>query len=101
MEDESSDSDVERLSWLDTDSSRQGSLWLVRKKEFSRKLSKIYLPSVGVVCGNEPSAVMSRSRADFMSKPEQKMSNDTSLGIDKSGLGAKWHKNLAQAAPMD
>jgi len=53
------------------------------------------------VCGNEPSAVMSRSRADVMSKPEQKMSNDTSLGIDKSGLGAKWHKNLAQAAPMD
>ena len=45
--------------------------------------------------------VMSRSRADFISKPEQKMFKDTSSGIDKSGLDAKRHKNLAQAAPMD
>ena len=40
-------------------------------------------------------------RADSMSKPEQKMFNDTSSGIDKSGLDAKRHKNLAQAAPID
>ena len=46
------------------------SVWSVGKKEFSKKLSKISLPSVGVVCANEPPAVMSRSRADFMSKPE-------------------------------
>ena len=36
-----------------------------------------------------------------MSKPEQKMFNDTSSGIDKSGLDAKRRKNLAQAAPID
>ena len=36
-----------------------------------------------------------------MSKPEQKMFNDTSSGIDKSGLDAKRRKNLAQDAPMD
>ena len=29
------------------------------------------------------------------------MSNDTSSGIDKSGLDAKRRKNLAQAAPID
>jgi hypothetical protein len=44
---------------------------------------------------------ISRSRADFMSKPEQKMSNDTSSGIDMSRLDAKRHENLAHAAPMD
>ena len=44
---------------------------------------------------------MSRSRANFMSKLKQKISNNTTLGIDKSGLDAKRHKNLAQAAPMD
>jgi hypothetical protein len=42
-----------------------------------------------------------RFRADFMSKPEQKMFNDTSSGIDKSEIDAKTIKNLAQAAPMD
>ena len=36
-----------------------------------------------------------------MSRPEQKMFNDTSSGRDKSGLDAKRRKNLAQAAPMD
>jgi hypothetical protein len=44
---------------------------------------------------------MSRSRADFMSKPEQNISNDTSSGIDKARLDAKRHKNLAHAALMD
>ena len=101
MDDKSSDSGVERLSWLDIDSFQRGLLWSVGQEEFSKKLSKISLPSVGVVCANKPPAVMSRSRADFMSKPEQKMSNDTSSGIDKSKLDAKRHKNLAQAAPMD
>ena len=68
---------------------------------FSKRLSKISLLSVGLVCANEPPMVMSRSRAHFMSKPEQKMSKDTSSGIHKSGLDAKMHKNLAQAAPMN
>jgi len=36
-----------------------------------------------------------------MSRPDQKMFNDTSSGRDKSGLDAKRRKNLAQAAPMD
>ena len=44
---------------------------------------------------------MSRFRADFMPKPEQKMSIDTSSGRDKSGLDAKRRKNLAQVAHMD
>ena len=101
MEDKSTDSGVERLSWLDTDSSRHGFLWSVGKEEFSKKLSKISLPSAGVVCVNEPQAAMSRFRADFVSKPDQKMFNNTSSGIYKSGLDAKRCKNLAQAAPMD
>ena len=98
VKDESSDSGVEGLSCLDMDSSRW--VWSVGKKEFSKKLSKIPLPSAGVVCANEPPAAMSRSRANFMSKLKQKISNNTTLGIDKSGLDAKRHKNLAQAAPM-
>ena len=101
VKDEGSDSGIERLSWLDTDSSRHGFLWSVGKDEFSKKLSKISLPSARVVCANEPPAAMSRFRADFMSKPEQKMFNDTSLGIDMSELDAKRLKNLAQAAPMN
>ena len=44
---------------------------------------------------------MSILRADSMSRPEQKMFNDTSSGRDRSGLDAKRRKNLAQAAPMD
>ena len=100
MKNESSDSSVENLSWLNMDSSRWSLLWSVGKKEFSKRLSKISLLSVGLVCANEPPMVMSRSRAHFMSKPEQKMSKDTSSGIDKFGLDAKRHKNLAQAAPM-
>jgi hypothetical protein len=36
-----------------------------------------------------------------MSKPKQKMSNDTSSDIDKSGLDAKRHESLAHAAAMD
>ena len=36
-----------------------------------------------------------------MPKLEQKMSNDTSSGIDKSGLDAKKRKNLAHAALID
>ena len=44
---------------------------------------------------------MSSLRADSMSRPEQKMFNDTSSGRDKSGLDTKRHNNLAQAAPMD
>ena len=71
------------------------------KEEFSKKLSKIPLPSAGVVCANEPPVAMSSLRADSMSKPKQKMFNDTSSGIDKSGLDAKRRKNLAQAAPID
>ena len=98
---ESSDSIVERLSWLDADSFRRGSPWSVGKEEFPKKLSKIALPSTGVRCAKEPPAAMSSLRADSMSKPEQKMFNDTSLGIDKSGLDAKSRKNLAQAAPMN
>ena len=101
MKDECSDSIVERLSWLDTDSTRRGSLWLVGKEEFPKKSSKIALTSAGVVCANEPPAAMSSFREDFISKPEQKMPNDTSSGIDKSGLDAKRRKNLAQAALMD
>ena len=101
MKDEGSDSGVVRLSWLDVDSSRHGSPWSVGKEEFSKKLSKISLPSTGVVCANDPSAAMSRFRVDFMTKPEQKIFNDTSLGIDKSELDAKMRKNLAHAAPMD
>ena len=101
MKDESSDSIVERLSWLDADSSRRGSLWSVEKKESSKKLSKIALPSTGVRCENKPPAAKSSLRADSMSKPEQKMFNDTSSGIYKSGLDAKRRKNLAQTAPMD
>ena len=71
------------------------------KEEFPKKLSKIALPSTGVRCANEPPAVKSSLRADSVSKPEQKMFNDTSSGIDKSGLDTKRHKNLAQAAPID
>ena len=59
------------------------------------------LSSIGVVCASEPPAGLSRYRADFMSKPEQKMSKDTSSGIHKSGLDAKMHKNLAQTAIMN
>jgi hypothetical protein len=44
---------------------------------------------------------MLRCRAEVMSKPMQKMSNDISLGIDKPGLDAKRCENLAHAAPMD
>ena len=101
MKDEGSDSGVVRLSWLDVDSSRHGSPWSVGKEEFFKKISKISLPSARVVCANEPPAAKSSFRADSMSKPEQKMYNDTSSGIDKSGLDAKRCKNLAQAAPMD
>ena len=101
MEDEGSDSVVGGLSWLDVESFQRGSPRSVGKEEFPKKLSKIALPSAGVRCANEPPAVVSRSTADFISKPEQKMPNDTSSGIDKSGLDAKRRKNLAQAAPMD
>ena len=59
------------------------------------------LSSIGVVCASEPLAGMSRYRADFMSKPEQKMCNDTSSGRDKPGLDAKRHKNLPHASPID
>ena len=101
MKDESSDSIVERLSRLDADSFRRGSPWLVGKEEFSKKLSKIPLPSTEVVCANEPPAAKSSFRVDSMSKPEKKMFNDTSSGIDRSELDAKRRKNLAQGAPMD
>ena len=101
MKDEGSDSVVEGLSWLNVESFRRCSPWSVGKEEFPKKLSKIALPSAGVRCANEPPAVVSRSTADFISKPEQKMPNDTSSGIYKSGLDAKRHKNLAQDAPID
>ena len=78
-----------------------GSLWLVGNEEFSKRKSKISVPSVGVFWANEPLAVMSSLRADSMPKPERKMFNDTSSGRDRSGLVAKKRKNLAQAAPMD
>jgi len=98
VEDEGSDSGVEGLSWLDVESFRRGSPWSVGKEEFPKKLSKIALPSAEVRCANEPPAVVLRSRADFISKPEQKMLNDTSSGIDKSELDAKRRKNLAHVA---
>ena len=66
MDDKSSDSGVERLSWLDIDSFQRGLLWSVGQEEFSKKLSKISLPSAGVVCVNEPQAAMSRFRADCL-----------------------------------
>jgi len=50
------------------------------------------------VCVNEPPAAMSRSRADFMSKPKNKILNDTSSGTDRSELDAKRRKNLAHVA---
>ena len=62
-------------------------------KSFLRE--NLSLPSDGVVYANKPSAAMSRSRTDFISKLEQKMSNDTTSGIDKSGLDSKRCKNLA------
>ena len=101
MEDEGSDSGVEGLSWLDVESFRRGSPWSVGKEEFPKKLSKISLHSAGVTCSNEPPVVVSRSRADFISKPEQKIPNGTSSGIDTSGLYAKRCKNLAQATPTN
>ena len=101
MKDEGSDSGVERLSWLDVESFWRGSPLSVGKEEFPKKLSKIALPSARVKCANEPLAAISSFRAYFISKSEQKMPNDTSSGIDKSGLDAKRRKNLAQAAPMD
>ena len=94
VEDEGSDSGVERLSWLDADSSRRGSLWSVEKKESSKKLSRMSLPSSGVLCMNHPPLVS-------MSKPEYKTSNDTSSGIDMSAIDAKRRENLAHAAPKD
>jgi hypothetical protein len=45
---------VEGLSWLDSDSCRRGSLWSVGKEEFSKSRSRISLPSIGVLCANEP-----------------------------------------------
>src|SRR6185312_13700762 len=95
------DSGVERLSWLDADSSRRGSLWSVEKEEFSKKLSRMSLPSSGVVCANHPPLATSSSRAVSMSKPEYKTFNDTSSGIDMSGIDAKRRENLAHAARMD
>ena len=71
------------------------------KEEFPKKLSKIALPSARVRCTNELPVVKSSLRANSMSKPEQKMFNDTSSGIDRSELDAKRRKNLAQAAPID
>ena len=97
----SSDLIVELLSWLDADSFWRGSPRSAGKEEFPKKLSKIALPSTGVRCANEPPAAKSSLRAESMSKPEQKMLNDTSLGIDRSELDAKRRKNLAQAAPID
>ena len=70
VKDESSDTCVEKLSWLNVDSSRQGSLWSVGKKEFSKKLPKISLYSVGFTHANHPPAATPSSRADSMSKPE-------------------------------
>ena len=68
MNDKGSDSGVDRLSWLDAGSSRRGSLWSVGEKKLSKRLFKISVPSIGVVCANQPPVAMSRSRADFMSK---------------------------------
>jgi hypothetical protein len=44
---------------------------------------------------------MSRSRAEVMSKPVQKMCNDTSSGKGMPELIAKRRENLAHAAPRD
>ena len=70
VKDESSDPCVEKFSRLDVDSSRRGSLRLVGNKEFSKKLPKISLYSVGFTHANHPPAAMPSSRADSMSKPE-------------------------------
>uniref|UniRef100_K3Y2D5 Uncharacterized protein n=1 Tax=Setaria italica TaxID=4555 RepID=K3Y2D5_SETIT len=79
----------------------KGSLRSVGKEEVSKRLSRISLPSVRFLCANKPPAVMLRSKADFISKHEQKMYNDTWSGIDMSGLDTKRRKNLAHATPMD
>jgi hypothetical protein len=94
------DSTTEGLSWLDSDS-WWGSLGLVRKQEFPRKLSKISFPFVGFLCANEPPVAMPRCREEVMSKPMKKMFIDPSSRIDKPGLDAKRRENLAHAAPMD
>ena len=67
VKDEGLDSGVERLSWLYVDSSRWGSLWSVEKKESSDKLSRMSLPSSGIVCKNHPPLASSSSRAVSMS----------------------------------
>jgi hypothetical protein len=41
-----------------------------------------FLPSIGVLCANEPPAALSRARVEFMSTPVQKMCKDISSGID-------------------
>jgi hypothetical protein len=58
---------IERLSWIDSDS-WWGSLWLVRREEFSKRLSRISIPSSEVLFANTPPAMASRRRASPMSK---------------------------------
>jgi hypothetical protein len=47
--------------------------------------SRIFFPSITVLYANEPPVAMSRSRAEVMSKPAQKMFKETSSG--KACLG--------------
>jgi hypothetical protein len=68
---------------------------------FSRMQSRIFFPPDGVLYANKPPAAMSRSRAEVMSKPTQKMCKDTSSGKGLPGLIAKRRANLAHAAPRD
>ena len=49
IEVEGLDSAARRSSWHDSHSCQMGSLWLVGNEEFSKRKSKISLPSVGVI----------------------------------------------------
>ena len=49
VEVEGLDSVVGSSSWHDSHSCWMGSLWLVGNEEFSKRKSKIFLPSVGVI----------------------------------------------------
>ena len=72
----------ETSQWLGSGSTRRGSNGGV----FSRIRSRRASPSLVVLCVNEPLAVMSSCRVDSLLRPSQKCSNNTWLGIDKSGL---------------
>jgi hypothetical protein len=60
-----------------------------------------FLPSFVVLYANEPLAMMSRSRAEVMYKPAQKMCKDTSSVRGMPGLMFRRCENLAHATPRD